>query len=371
MGVKYCGTFTDHSGYGSANRAFIAALYTGGVDLTTELVVQVIDHADHGWTGQLARSLLERNINYKVKIIHLTPDMYPRYMEKGKYHIGHLFWETDRLPTGWIQAINRMQEIWTSSQAMADLFRSCGVKVPIYSFPQPLDTAEAARPFERFELPEHKGMLFYAIFQWIERKNPKGLLQAYWEAFSGKSDVSLLIKTWRTNYSQEEFEKIQLDIERWKREIHLVHYPRVLLATKLVSHEDMMRLHRTGDCYISADHGEGWSRPLQEALLMGKPAITTARGGIHEHLNSNLYYPIASTYVPVVQQPWIPWYTSEQNWAQIDKEAFKKQLRFVYSNRELAMVKGQKAAEFTREQFSYHKVGELMRQRLQQIDKRI
>lgn len=369
MGVKYCGTFTDHSGYGSANRAFIAALYIAGVDVTTELVVQVLEQTNHGWTGDLAKSLLNREIPYKTKVIHLTPDMYPRYMEKGKYNIGHLFWETDRLPVEWIEPINKMQEIWTSSEAMAQLFRNCGVKVPIYAFPQPVDIAEADTVRETFDLPEHKGFLFYSVFQWIERKNPKALLQAYWETFTGRTDVSLLLKTYRIGYGDEEYQRIQMDIERWKRESRLVHFPRVLLATTLIDHEDMMRLHQTGDAYVSADHGEGWCRPLQEALLMGKPAITTARGGIHEYLNSDLYYPIKSTYVPVVQQPWIPWYAGEQNWAQIDKEEFKKQMKFVFMNKNTAQVKGYKAREYMKDRFSFHKVGEEMRKRLDKIDK--
>lgn len=367
--IKYCGTFTDHSGYGSANRAFITALYAAGVDVSTELVVQVMEQANHGWTGELAMSLRDRKVPYKVKVVHLTPDMYPRYLEKGKYNIGHLFWETDRLPASWIRPINQMQEIWTSSEAMADLFRNCGVTVPIYAFPQPLDVAEADRPWEKYDIPEHKGFLFYSIFQWIERKNPKALLQAYWEAFSGRNDVSLLLKTYRLNYSDEEFEKIQLDIERWKRELHLVHYPRILLSTKLLTHEQLMKLHYTGDAYVTADHGEGWCRPLQEALLMEKPAIATARGGIHEFLDSNLYYPITSTYVPVVAQPWIPWYSPDQNWAQVDKEELKKQMKFVFMNRDTAHLKGVMAKDFVKSQFSYHKVGRAMKSRLDKIEK--
>src|SRR5438876_1215603 len=99
IGVRYTGTFSDYSGYGSANRAFIAALYTAGVDVRTELVVQVREASKNGWTQELAMSLADRDIPYKINIIHLTPDLYPKYREKKKYNIGHLFWETDRLPT--------------------------------------------------------------------------------------------------------------------------------------------------------------------------------------------------------------------------------------------------------------------------------
>lgn len=365
--IKYCGTFSDHSGYGSANRAYITALYVAGADVSTELVVQVPEQTDHGWTGELCKNLQDRNVDYKIKIIHLTPDMYPRYQEQGKYNIGHLFWETDRLPKEWVEPINNMQEIWTSSNAMAELFRNSGVTVPITAFPQPIDIAEADKSYERFDIPEHKGFMFYSVFQWIERKNPKALIQSYWETFTGRTDVTLLLKTYRVNYTDQEYDRIRSDIERWRKESHLVHYPRILLVTKLLTHNEMMRLHYSADCYLSTDHGEGWSRPLQEALLMGKPAITTARGGIHEYIDDKMYYPIDSVYVPVVAQPWIPWYESSQNWAQIDREEFKKKMQFVFLNKNTAQVKGYNAKDFVKTNFSYQTIGGYMKKRLEQI----
>ncbi len=40
----------------------------------------------------------------------------------------------------------------------------------------------------------------------------------------------------------------------------------------------------TFDCFVSAHRGEGWGVPQMEAMLMGKPIISTSCGGIHEHL---------------------------------------------------------------------------------------
>ena len=97
-GCKYTGTALDYSGYGMANRMDIVALWSVGVDITTEIVHQVPEQTNFGWAGELFKSLTNRNIPYKIKIIHLTSDMYHKYLEKDIYHIGRLFWETDRLP---------------------------------------------------------------------------------------------------------------------------------------------------------------------------------------------------------------------------------------------------------------------------------
>ena len=367
--VCYLGSGRDLSGYGSANRAFIAALYIAGVDITTETVVQLRDQTQLGWQGELWKSLEGRKIPYKVKIIHLTPDIYPNYMEKGAYHIGHLFWETDKLPKEWVEPCNKMGEIWTSSSNMAELFKKSGVKVPIYWFPQPISIHDADRDLGRFQIPNHKGFLFYSIFQWIERKNPKALLTAYWEAFQGRDDVSLLLKTYRVTFDNEEFNKIRDDIQQWKRERLFKHYPKVFLCKSLLTHEQILKLHQTGDCYVSSDHGEGWNRCVQEALLMGKPVVSTARGGIHEWITNDIYYPVNSTYVPVKEQSWIPWYTKEQNWAEVDKEELKSRMLEVYRNQVGAMAKGVLAKDYIKDQFSFHRIGEMMKQRLTEIYK--
>lgn len=369
IGTKYCGTFLDYSGYGSANRADIASLYLSGVDLVTELVTQVPERTNHGWVGELAANLQNRKIDYKIKVIHLTPDCYPQFMEEGKYHIGRLFWETDKIPDSWIEPCNKMGELWVSSPAMIEVFKGSGIKVPMYAFPQSLDTAEADKLYGIFTIPHHEGFLFYGIFQWIERKNPKGLIQTYWKTFSGRKDVSLLLKTYRITYVKEEFDQILLDIQRWKREMSLSHFPRLYITNKLLSHAQVMRLHSTGDCFISADHGEGWCRPLQEALLMGRTAITTARGGIHEYLDDTYYFPIPSAYVPVTEVSWIPYYKASQNWAEPDYEKLSETMKYVFANKQVANAKGIHAREYIKNTFSYLAVGRKMAWRLEQIQK--
>lgn len=368
-GVCYSGTFQDHTGYGEANRQDIAALYISGIDLTTELVVQVSERSDLAWQSSLAHELKGRKNDYKVKIIHLTPDLYENYKEPGTYHIGRLMWETDRLPLEWVPYCNKMDEIWATSSHMADLFKRSGVKVPIYSFPQPIDISLSGRQYERFYIPQHQGFLFYSIFQWIERKNPRALIKAYLEEFSGESDVSLLLKCFRLSYDDKEVEKIRDDIRNIKIESGVRYPPRIFLAPNLLTHNEIMKLHNTGDCFVLPHRGEGWSRPIQEALLVGKIVIATARGGIHEYLRNEHYFGIDSEYVGVTTVPWIKFYTEDQKWAEVDHAHLRKLMRFVFDHRDEAQAKGMVAQEFIKENFSYQKIGQKMAERINNIYK--
>lgn len=369
LGIKYTGSFQDSTGYGSANRAFIASLYMAGLNVTTDLVVTQRERSDLGWEGKLATQLQDRKIPYAINVIHLTPDLAVSYLEKDKYNILHLFWETDRLPIGWADHCNKFAEVWASSPHMAELFKKSGVIVPVNSFPQPIDISWAEKDIQPYKVPHHKGILFYAMFQWIDRKNPKGLIKAYWEAFEGHENVSLLIKTFRLNYEEQEVEKIKDDIRMWKLEMGLKHYPRLLLSTDLKSQEDTMAIHATGDIFISPHRGEGWGRPIAEALLMGKPVIATARGGIHEYLRDEHYFPVDSLYVPVTEVPYIKFYTKDQMWAEPDLKHLIKTMRFVYDKFDLCKIKAKTAQSFIKEEFNYFKVGLMIRNRIETIYK--
>lgn len=367
--ILYCGSGKDYSGYGSANRADVSALFMAGVDVATEVVSHVVDKAKFGWQGNLFEHLSDRKNGHKIKIIHLTPDEYPKYIEKDKYNIGRLIWETDRLPEEWIPHVNKMDEIWTSSDSLAEVFKSCDVRVPVYVFPEPIDITLADKQFDPYMVMAHKGFMFYSIFQWIDRKNPEDLIKTYLKTFEGNDNVSLLIKTHRINFDESEFSHIKEDITRWKQQLNLKKYPRILLCKRLLSDFEMMRLHATGDCYVSADHGEGWGRTIQEALLLGKPLISTARGGIHEYLSPEHYFRVPSTYMSATEQKWIPWYTKKMRWAVPDLDELAKNMLYVYKSRDNAEARGLLAKEFIKDNFSFHTVGQKMKERLEELYK--
>lgn len=288
-------------------------------------------------------------------------------MEQGKYHIGHMFWETDRLPESWVGPLNKCNEVWTASEKQAAMIKASGVTVPIYWFPQPIDTSKVGRGVKPYFIPNFGGFLFYAVFQWIERKNPKALLQTYWKTFTGNENVGLLLKTYRITYANNEFDKIKQDINVWKSELNLPHYPKIFLQKQLMDTDSVFRLHMTGDCFINASRGEGWNIPSVEAMLMGKPMISIDTTGIADYLPKDLYYPCHTTQSQVTESPQIPWYTKEQKWLDIDTKELANNMKNVYEDPALAKNIGRRAQEYVRENFNYTLVGEQMKKRLDTI----
>lgn len=368
VSVKYCGPFGDYTGYGEANRNAIRALYEAGVKVTTERVAYTTQEFAYGKAYDIAHQQEGANIPYDIKIIHVPSDGYLRFIEPTKYHIGHLFWETDGLSKTWVWNCNLVDEIWTGGEWHKENFRKAGVKVPIYVFPQSVDTDPIL--YKPLEVPEKKGFMFYSIFQWIERKNPRTLLEAYWREFEGNDNVTLLLKCYGMNLAGEEFERIKSDIKRWKAEIGLEKYPNTLLVTRMLTRTDIMRLHITGDCFVSAHRGEGWGIPQVEAMSIGNPIISTNLGGVHEMLTNGENAMLTNyTWSNVKNMDFAPWYSTNQKWADVDFMDLRKKMRWAYENPAKLKEMGMAAQKFVKDRLSYKVVGKMMSDRLYEIQK--
>lgn len=361
MNIKFTSVFLDHSGYGQAARDLLKALVEVGVNVTTE-IVSFSKSSDIG-ICPLALKLQNKKISYKKKLIMLTPEQAMLHAEPDKYNIEILFWEVLGVDPRWVGYMNGMDEVWTPSQTFADTFRDSGVKVPIFVTKQPMD-ARKAKPFK---IDNFEGFLFYSVFQWTERKNPKTLLKTYWYTFQTKKDVALLLKTYRGNFTSAERDAIRSDILRWKNEMGIVEYPQVFLVLDELNSGDMMRLHATGDCFVSAHRGEGWGYPQMEAMSVGKPVISTDFGGIHEHLDNSTAWLIPYDLVNVYGMQHIPWYNEKQLWAESKGQELANAMLEAYGNPEMTKMKGTLARKLIEDNFSYKEVGNMMKDRLEKI----
>jgi|WetSurSiteA1Bulk_404760.scaffolds.fasta_scaffold07010_5 glycosyltransferase involved in cell wall biosynthesis len=364
--VKYTAATQDYSGYGEAGRNAIRALVRSGVDVTVQKVVNVREKANFGHAYKEIEQLEGRNINYNIKIIHTTPDGYLKQLEPMKYHIGHLFWETSKLPPSWVWNCNLMDEIWTGDQHHAGVFKKSGVHVPIYVMPQAIEMPDQL-PLP-FIIENRPRFLFYSIFQWIARKNPEGLLKAYWQQFNGYKDVGLLIKTYGLDFSDIEKKKLYSNINRLKQQFAGSDPPPVLLYDNLLARDDIFRFHMTGDCFVLPHRGEGWGIPQVEATLMEKPLISTPLGGMHEYISEKNYLPINKYFWEhLSNMDFVPWYTRDQMWADPNIDQLKELMLWAYVNPDKAIEKAKRAKEEVVKRFSFEAVGNEMKERLLEI----
>lgn len=377
-GVKYIAPIFDHSGYGEAARNYILALHRAGVPLTISPHCFEQDPPPVGTAVErdILTSLVHKNVDYDVVIVHLTPDLAPSYVRQypNKYIIGYTVWETSLLHPLWVESCNQVNEVWVPSEWNVQSFRESGVTVPIYKIPHGIDPKVYSytdpSQFSIAGLGEDKPFIFYSIMQWNARKNPDGLLRAYFNAFSSGENVRLLLKAYvgRGLPAQEDMRQLKEMVRRIKADMQLPDFPRMNLITESLSSEQMHALHMYGDAYISLPHGEGFGLCFLEAGLAGKPVIATGAGGQMEYLTEENSYlvPYMWDYVSGMGG-FNRWYWGCQQWARPNIVEASRMMRQVFDYPEEARARAQKLQRRIKKEFSWEAVSNIMIARLKEL----
>jgi glycosyltransferase involved in cell wall biosynthesis len=311
------------------------------------------------------RKCAANRIPYQIKIIHTTPNLFGRFYQPGKYHIGRVFWETDKLPPSFAAGAQMMDEIWTGSLFNKLAIQKAGVTKPIYIIPEAIETQTP--DFEPFKTVNASNFKFYSIFEWTERKNPTALIEAYWREFEHDQNVSLTLKTYIDNFTPEKRNAIREKFTQIKTRLNLSRYAPIYLFTDLLNRDEIYRFHNSFDCYVSPHRGEGWGIPQMEAMLSGKAIISTNLGGVHEYIQGVAML-IPAKMVPVanVDRNQI-WYLPDQNWGEVDIDKFREAMRFMHDHPKTCKDMGKLARQLVIKKFSLEVVGKQMRDRLEII----
>jgi len=379
-GVKYIGPVFDQSGYAEAARNYVLALHALGVPITVDAIRHSEGQPVLGEEGEILASLVDRPIEYDRIVIHATPDTWTHRLRDepaGVPTVGCTVWETSELHPIWTAACNRVDEVWVPSRWNAEVFRVSGVRVPIAVVPHCIDLpdASAGAPLSIEGIPDN-AFVFYSIFHWNERKNPEGLLAAYFAAFTGVHDVVLVLKTHFdppprrpdgqvVKVSEEDdARRVHAEIAAFKRRMNLSHFPRIVALTGTLGRDQIRSLHQRGDVFVLLQRAEGWGLPHFEAAAMGKPVVTTGFGGPNDFLGPESAYLVGHTSRPVWGMEWSFFYAGTQRWAEPDLGQAIELLRRVHAHRAEAAERGARARDHIARHLTRGVVGRRMAERL-------
>ena len=364
--LQYIGPVLVSSGYACAARNNIAALIkSANVDLTVLPVAFENKRSSFGSIGKLIESYSNRKIKYKINLIHLTPENWPKFIQKDKYNIGYTVWETDKLPKSWVGLINQVQEVWVPSQWNKEVFISSGVTIPIRVVPHTLDITIKDKEYDTSFIKNDE-FKFYSIFQWTERKNPLGLLTAYLTEFTANDNVTLILKTYHMNWELNQQQIIKDHVKNLKEKLKLSTYPKINFIGNLLSNNDIYAIHQVGDCLVLPHRGEGFGIPLAEGMLFGNPVITTGWGGNMEFTKPNNSYLIKHTMINVANMPWDK-YSPDQQWAEPSIPDLRRLMRHVYDHKEEAKEVALVGQNEIMTNLNYDTIGNLMKELLNNV----
>ena len=357
--VRYCAPVFDGSGYAKAARGNIMALHKLGVPISVNPMSFESIKPNLNKEGKIIKSLVNKEIKYKVNIMHCTPEFYEKLKNPGIINLGMTIWETTKLHPDWAGYINNNTDgVIVGCPWNVEIFKASGVTVPIYVAEHGIEKNihKNIKPMNITNLND-SAYKFYFIGQFTERKNPIDLIKAYLHAFDKGENVALIMKTYRSDYSETEKEAVRVTIKRLKFIMPMENYPPIYLILHMLSENEIRSLHALGDCYISLDRGEGWGLSSFEAGAHGNPLIVTGFSGTTTYAKPDNSYLVDYTLTPVSGMTWCPWYRGDQLWASPDVEHAANRMRYVYENREEAFNKGKKLQSYIYDNFTWIDIG--------------
>jgi ADP-heptose:LPS heptosyltransferase/glycosyltransferase involved in cell wall biosynthesis len=352
ISLNYYGEVFYASGYGQAARAYIHALHNAGVR------VHVIDHGrkPRHVEDDLVVSLLGREPAADFNLFHGVPSFWARSAYTMRNVIAMTVWEADHIPPTWRNPLSHAVDVWLPCAFNAEVFARDLERAP-FRLPHPLPPRDGA-PKEldgpRFGVrPED--FVFYCLFEWQHRKNPRGTIEAFLKAFPEKSDALLFIKT-----SGRAAREAQLTLDELRAKTQS--RGRVTLRCESLDEEFIDALHARGDCYLSLHRGEGWGYPLFEAAAHGTPVVATRYGGPRDYLDPLCHWLVRYDVVPISEPYFL--YLPSMRWAEPDLEHASEGLRWIYEHRAAARLAATAAAHRLRSTYSLERVGEAAKARL-------
>ncbi|MEN9573772.1 MAG: hypothetical protein RL514_1627 [Verrucomicrobiota bacterium] len=291
------------------------------------------------------------------------------------YHVGRSMYETDRIPADWVTCCNGMDEVWVPSQFNVETFANSGVlREKLVVIPGAVDE-NLFDPAKHtpLPLPNAAKFNFVSVFEWSGRKAWDVLLAAYLREFSAADDVCLHLRTYLFGHPDADpRDTLEPLIRDFAASLGLGNkaLPRIQLLTEQIATADLPRLYLAADCIVVPSRGEGWGRPMHEAMAMGRPVIATGWSANTEFMNADNSYLLDYELVEVTGvEPYLKHYLGHR-WAQPSEKHLRELMRRVKENPSEAAAKGAKARAHVTKHFSRAAVEEKVMQRLEAIERK-
>lgn len=285
MHIVIDGQVWENNSFSIHNKNLVCALHRLGYDVRLEAWGQGRAQShheafiDHDLLDMLAS--LPKDYDSAVTIRQSWPrcDPYydPRYnwdKIQGRHKIGLLAWESEHLPTAWLDNMRTVDAILAVSPFSADRMQqelcSHAVETPVWGVPLGVDRRlfnPAVLPTARFDGARMFRFLHVGVGQ--PRKGSDLLREAYLAEFTDTDDVTLVIKTGG-------WDSVAAWTEGLVRQPHAPHL--LIIHDNNIPETEMGGLYTACNCLVHPARLEGFGMTMLEAMACGVPVLCTEKG---------------------------------------------------------------------------------------------
>lgn len=351
-GLNIIGYTDSNFGLGEALKLNIEAAKKLDVPVNTINYEKIKQRANYDYNFKYSINLVQIAINDLDTFFSvIDPDFF-----NNKYSILFLMWESEYIPSKFIETINLFNEIWTASSYCKDIFKKV-YNGFILTVPHPVELnlkpKQNQNPVIFFDEDKFSFLFIFSYHSSIERKNPFFLVEAFIKTFGKSNRVELIIKTVGAQQFKQSKKKLHQSISG-QNNIKIID---IDLDKNSVNH-----LINDCDCYISLHHSEGFGLTLAEAMYLGKPTIATNYSGNTEFMNESNSF-LVDYELGLIENPDNN-FCSKTLWANPNMQSAIEKLNEVYNNPDLRKDRATNAKLFVKENLSFYSVGSIISNRL-------
>jgi glycosyltransferase involved in cell wall biosynthesis len=263
------------SGYSDEARMFLRALDEAGL----EPVVAPMRNDRRGAELSLATERMLRRCERRripesgsLNVLHFMP------LGKGPpgdVHVCRTMFETESIPPGWAEWSEPLRRVWVPTAFNVESFERGGVDPDkLRILPGTIDFDRFHPGAEPYAIGDTRGFTFVSNFDFQDRKGWDVLLRAYALEFAGEEDVTLALKVNTIHAPLAQIEA-RITAELASVGVPAGRLPHVRLFDDDIPEGELAGFYTAADAYVSPTRGEGWGRPLMEAVACGAPVVAS------------------------------------------------------------------------------------------------
>lgn len=338
MKILYIGHYLEQSGWGEGCRNYIRCMVENGLDIVARPFVL------SGGCTNLHPSILQAQDNNLNNIDVCIQQVLPHHLSyNSKYkHISLTYLETFNLQyTSWYNKLKLMDQVWFPDQEHCVAFKNDGFNS--HHIPQPIDLEKYKKklPILKNEAINNN-YNFYFIGEFNVRKRISAIIKCYYLAFNGNEPVNLVLKCNKPGVDSAQLDQMIQDLvfkiqDSLKLYNNRTQYPEITILTEPFSDDQILALHKSGDCFVSTSYGESVCIPALDAYYTGNQIIASGTGGLLDIAD----FPCMGEYEPVsgMTETFSDLFTGREQWFDINQNMMISNMRHIYGTKKIVRQK--------------------------------
>jgi glycosyltransferase involved in cell wall biosynthesis len=244
----------------------------------------------------------------------------------GKTKLLNIAWEETVFPEDKVQEINEhLHGVLAATSHTKEMLSRNGVRVPIEIVPIGFAPEFMSHTPREYALDTKKSFKFLHISTARMRKGVDVLLKAYFEEFSGRDDVVLVIKSFPNpdNLVNELLSELTGQFDNPPEVLHI--------SDPNLSEEELIDLTASADCTVYPTRAEGFGMPIAESMFLNVPTIVTGYSSHMDFCDEHNCLLIDFEIQDAIQSEHVH---LGAKWAEPDKDHLKKLMRHAFENKD-------------------------------------